>query len=119
LNQQKGESTMKMKRLAALAALILGMIISASAQDKSKASEMTGTVCDQKCVKQDAGKNACDTSCTEHSGQAVFLDEAGTLWKVANPASCKGKMGKKVKVQGEEMDDHSMYLHDVIFANAG
>ena len=110
---------MNMKRVATLAALILGIIISAFAQDKSKASEMTGTVCDQKCVKQDAGKNACDTSCTEHSGQAVFLDDSGNLWKVANPASCKGKMGKKVKIQGEKMDDNTMYLHDVIFANAG
>jgi hypothetical protein len=93
LNQQKGESTMNMKRMTALAALILGMIISASAQDKSKASEMTGTVCDQKCVKQDAGKNACDTSCTEHSGQAVFLDEAGTLWKVSKLQRQDGEKG--------------------------
>jgi len=108
-----------MKRMAALVALILGLLLSASAQDKSKASEMTGTVCDQKCVKQDSGKAACDTSCTEHSGQAVFLDDSGNLWKVANPASCKGKMGKKVKVQGEKMGDDTMYLHDVIFANAG
>jgi hypothetical protein len=108
-----------MKRMAALVALILGLLISASAQDKSKASEMTGTVCDQKCVKQDSGKAACDASCTEHSGQAVFLDDSGNLWKVANPASCKGKMGKKVKIQGEKMDDGTMYLHDVIFANAG
>ncbi|HEU4413509.1 MAG TPA: hypothetical protein VFT65_01905 [Candidatus Angelobacter sp.] len=110
---------MNMKKLAALAALILGMGIWASAQDKSKASEMSGTVCDQKCVKQDAGKNACDLSCTEHSGQAVFLDDSGNLWKVANPASCKGKMGKKVNVHGEKVDDNTMYLHDVIYANAG
>jgi len=108
-----------MKRMIALVALILGLLISASAQDKSKASEMTGTVCDQKCVKQDSGTAACDASCTEHSGQAVFLDDSGKLWKVANPASCKGKMGKKVKIQGEKMDDGTMYLHDVIFANAG
>lgn len=110
---------MNMKRLAALVTLILGMVVLTSAQDKSKASEMTGMVCDQKCVKQDAGKNACDTSCSEHSGQAVFLDDSGNLWKVANPASCKGKMGKKVTVQGEKMNDNTMYLHDVIFANAG
>jgi hypothetical protein len=35
------------------------------------------------------------------------------------PASCKGKMGKKVKIQGEKMGDDTMFLHDVIFANAG
>jgi hypothetical protein len=114
---RKGE--INMKRMAALVALILGLLISASAQDKSKASEMTGTVCDQKCVKQDSGAAACDASCTEHSGQAVFLDDSGKLWKVSNPASCKGKMGKKVKIQGEKMGDDTMFLHDVIFANAG
>jgi hypothetical protein len=108
-----------MKRLATLVALILGLLIAASAQEKSKALEMTGTVCDQKCVSQDSGKATCDTSCTEHSGQAVFLDDSGKMWKVANPASCQGKMGKKVKVQGEKMDDGTMYFHDVILANAG
>src|ERR1041385_2338197 len=103
-----------MKRLIALGALILGLSITAVAQDQSKGMEMTGTVCDQKCVKQDADKATCDTSCTEHSGQAVFLDDSGKLWKVANPASCKGKMGKKVTIHGEKKDDGTMYLHDVI-----
>jgi hypothetical protein len=110
---------MNMKRMAALVALILSLLISASAQDKSKASEMTGTVCDQKCVKLDSDKSTCDNSCTEHSGQAVFLDDSGKLWKVANPDSCKGKMGKKVKIQGEKMGDGTMHLHDVIYASAG
>jgi hypothetical protein len=108
-----------MKSRAALVALILGLAISASAQDKSKASDMSGTICDQKCVKQDSGKAACDTSCTEHSGQAIFLDDSGNSWKVANPTSCKGKMGKQVKVKAEKMDDGTMYFHDVILANAG
>ena len=108
-----------MKRMAALIALILGSLISAYAQDQTKTMEMTGTVCDQKCVKQDSDKNSCDTSCTEHSGQAVFLDDSGKLWKVANPVSCKGKMGKKVTIHGEKKDDGTMYFHDVILANAG
>lgn len=108
-----------MKRMAILVAIILGSLISAYAQDQIKTMEMTGTVCDQKCVKQDSEKNSCDTSCTEHSGQAVFLDDSGKLWKVANPASCKGKMGKRVKIKAEKQDDNTMFLHDVIFANAG
>lgn len=108
-----------MKRLVALSALILGLLVPASAQDQSKTLEMTGMVCDQKCVKQDANKAVCNASCTEHSGQAVFLDDSGKLWNVSNPASCKGKMGKKVKVKGEIMDDNTMFLHDVIWANVG
>ena len=108
-----------MKRFTALGALILGLAITAFAQDQSKMMEMTGTVCDQKCMKQDADKASCDTSCKEHSGQAVFLDDSGKLWKVANPASCKGKMGKKVTIHGEKKDDDTMFFHDVILANAG
>jgi hypothetical protein len=113
----KGETTMK--RLTALFALVLGLFASAAAQDQSKTMEMTGVVCDEKCVTHDSGQAACSTSCKEHSGQAVFLDNSGKLWKVSNPASCKGKMGKAVKVHGEMKDDDTMFIRDVILANAG
>jgi hypothetical protein len=117
--KNKNKEKTNMKRMAALVALILGLWMTAYAQDQSKTVEMTGMVCDQKCVTQDAGKAACNTSCKEHSGQAVFLDDSGKLWKVANPASCKGKMGKKVTIYGEKKDDDTMFFHDVILANAG
>ena len=108
-----------MKRTAALLALALGSTMLMSAQDNSKGTEMTGTICDQKCVKQDAGKAACDTSCTEKSGDAVFVDDQGKATKIANPKMAKGKMGKKVKVHGEIMKDDSMKIYDVILANLG
>ena len=94
-----------MKRIVVLMALVIGLTTLLSAQDKSKPSQMTGTICDQKCVKQDAGKASCDTSCTEQSGEAAFVDDQGKSWKVANPAVCKGHMGKKVKVQCKKMED--------------
>jgi hypothetical protein len=108
-----------MKRTAALLALALGSTMLMSAQDKGKGTEMTGTICDQKCVKQDAGKSACDASCTEKSGDAVFVDDQGKATKIANPKMAKGRMGKKVKVHGEMMKDDSMKIYDVILANAG
>jgi hypothetical protein len=108
-----------MKRTAALLALALGSTMLMSAQEKSKGTEMTGTICDQKCVKQDAGKAACDTSCTENSGNAVFVDDLGKATKIANPKMAKGKMGQKVKVHGEMMKNDSMKIYDVILANAG
>jgi hypothetical protein len=108
-----------MKRTAALLALALGSTMLMSAQDKSKGTEMTGTICDQKCVKQDAGKATCDSSCTEKSGDAVFVDDQGKATKIANPKMAKGKMGKKVKVHGEMMKDDSMKIYDVILANLG
>ncbi len=109
-----------MKRLAALLALALGTTILMAAQDKNKGTEMTGMICDQKCVKQDAGKSACDASCTEKSGVAVFVDDEGKATKIANPKMVKDKMGKKVKVHGEMMKDKdTMKVYDVVFANAG
>ena len=108
-----------MKRTAALLALALGSTMLMSAQDKSKGTEMTGTICDQKCVKQDAGKAACDASCTEKGGDAVFVDDQGKATKIANPKMAKGKMGKKVKVHGEMMKDDTMKIYDVILANLG
>jgi hypothetical protein len=109
-----------MKRMAALLALALGTAVLVSAQDKSKGTEMTGMICDQKCVKQDAGKAACDASCTEKSGEAVFVDDEGKATKIANPKVAKGKMGKKVKIHGEMMKNKDMMkVYDVVFANAG
>lgn len=109
-----------MKRTGALLALALGAATFLSAQEKSKGTEMTGTFCDQKCVTQDAGKAACDLSCTEQSGEAVFVDDQGKATKVANPEMCKGKMGKKVKIHGKMKKDQNMIqVYDVVFANAG
>jgi hypothetical protein len=94
-----------MKRFVGLMVLVLCMSTFVSAEDKSKGTEMTGTICDQKCVKQDAGKASCDLSCTEQSGNAMFLDDQGKAWNVTNPSVCKGKMGKKVKVNCKRAKD--------------
>lgn len=93
------------KRVVCIIALVFATAPFLSAQDKNKGNDMTGTICDQKCVKQDADKASCDLSCTEQSGQAAFVDDEGKAWKVANPAVCKGKMGKKVKLNGNKMDE--------------
>ncbi len=108
-----------MKRMAALLALALGTATFMSAQDQSKGIEMTGILCDQKCVKQDAGKATCDLSCREKSGQVVFVDDGGKATKVANPEICKGKMGKKVKIHCKMKGQDMMEIYDVVFANAG
>jgi hypothetical protein len=115
----------QMKKLAGLLALVLGCTLSMAAQDTGKSSsgkdtEMTGTLCEAKCVKQDSGKAACDSGCTTKSTDVVFIDDEGKATKVANPKMAKGKMGKKVKVHGEMMQNKDeMKLYDIIFANAG
>jgi|SRR5690242_749445 len=111
-----------MKRITVILLLVLGSAVLLPAQEQNKGDELTGTICDQKCVKQDAGKAACDLSCTERSGEAFFIDDGGKATKIANPQVCKGKMNQKAKVRAEmkkDQDSNYMFLHDVIWANAG
>jgi hypothetical protein len=109
-----------MKRMTALLALLLASTVFVSAQDNGQGKEMTGILCDQKCVKQDAAKAACDLSCTEKSGVRMFVDDNGKATKVANPEICEGKMGKKVKIHGTmTKDKDAMKVYDVVLANAG
>ena len=103
-----------MKRIACILALVFAVNPFLFAQDKSKGSDMTGTICDQKCVKHDADKASCDLTCKEQTGDAAFIDDQGKVWKVANPAVCKGHMGKKVKVNCKKMEDQQ----DTMWINA-
>jgi hypothetical protein len=109
-----------MKRMAGLLAIVLGSMTLLFPQDKAKGTEMTGVLCNSKCVKQDAGKAVCDSTCSEKSKDVVFVDDQGKATPVANPNMAKGKMGKKVKVHGEMMKGKDMMeIYDVVFANAG
>ncbi len=84
-----------------------------------KGTEMTGYLCDSKCVKQDAGKATCDANCTEESNQVVFVSDQGKVVPVDNPEVAKGKKGK-CTIHGEMMKDQGkLHVYDVIFANAG
>ncbi len=94
-----------MKRIAGLFVAVLLSAVLLCAQEKGKETEMTGWICDAKCVKQVDGKATCDPDCKDKSGEAVLVDDQGKAWKVTNPAVCKGKMGKKVKVQCKKMED--------------
>lgn len=98
-------TTKHIKRIISVTAFVFAVSPFIFAGDKNKETEMTGTICDQKCVKQDADKAACDLSCTEQSGQAAFVDNQGKAWKVANPSTCKGKMGKKAKANVKQMGE--------------
>lgn len=109
-----------MKRIAGLLALVLGATIMMYGQDKGKGSEMTGWICNSKCVQQNAGVAACDLKCTDKTGEAVFVDDQGKVTKIANPRKVKGAMGKKVKVKAEMMDDKDMMeIYDVVHLNGG
>jgi len=108
-----------MRKLAALLVFVLASALFAAAQydnaaaqdkdktatasDKGKAGgmEMTGWLCNEKCVKPDGDKQSCDANCSDTSGDVVFIDDQGKSWKVGNQKMAKSHSGKKVKMSGK------------------
>jgi hypothetical protein len=104
-----------MKRIACLLVAVLGLGISLFAEDMGKATEMTGWLCNNKCVAQTAGHAACDQNCADKSGDVVMVDDQGKVFKIANQDKVKGLAGKKAKmkcrpVKGEK---DTMYVDTV------
>jgi hypothetical protein len=104
-----------MKKIAWLLAPVLGLGISLFAEDMGKAAEMTGWLCNNKCVAETAGHAACDQNCADKSGDVVMVDDQGRVFKIANQDKVKGLAGKKAKmkcrpVKGEK---DTMYIDTV------
>jgi hypothetical protein len=88
---------MKYQRWLFLA--VLCMTASLFAQDsKENQKQMMGTICNSACVVKQSDLNTCNTSCTDKSGDAVLVDDAGKVTKIANPKMAMPHMNKKVKV---------------------
>jgi hypothetical protein len=88
-----------MKRIARLLVAVLGLGVSLLADDMGKATEMTGTLCNNKCVTQTASHAACDQNCTDKSGDVVMVDDQGKVFKIANQDKVKGLGGQKAKMK--------------------
>ena len=107
-----------MKKMAWVLVFVLGLGVSLFAEDMGKATEMTGWLCNNKCVAQTAGRAACDLGCTDKSGDVVLVDDHGQVYKIANQDKVMSNAGKKVKmkcrpVKGEKdtmyVDSFSLY----------
>jgi hypothetical protein len=107
-----------MKRIALLLAMILSSVM-LYAQETQKGHEMTGTICDSKCVTQSAGQSSCDLNCTQTGGDAVFIQDNGKVTKIANPEKVKGHMMKRVKVMGEMMENQTMNIYEIYSLGPG
>jgi hypothetical protein len=57
-----------MKPIICLLVAVLGPGVSLFAEDMSKATEMTGWLCNNKSVAQTSGHAACDQNCADKSG---------------------------------------------------
>ena len=95
---------MMLRKIAPMLALSLFPLMMFG-QQKQQTSDMTGTICSSKCVNRSSERAACDLGCTEKGGEAVFVEENGTVTKVANPDKVKGFMGKHVKAKCKMMQD--------------
>lgn len=120
-----------MRKLAALLVFVLASVLFAAAQydsgaDKSTAADtaktsamdMTGWVCSSKCVKQDAGKASCDSTCKENGGDLVFVDDQGKTFNIANQKMAKKHVGKQVKMKGH-MKGEMMQVDQLVDLNPG
>lgn len=107
-----------MTRLAGLFAVLLcsALMLAADGGDKGKGTEMTGFICNSKCVSQSADKASCDLNCKDKGGDAVFVDDQGKVTKIANQKKVKSHQGQKVKMVAD-MDKNNadmMYVYDVL-----
>lgn len=106
-----------MKRIANFLVAALLSTVPLSAQDMDKTADMSGWLCNSKCVTQNAGHAACDQSCADKTGDVVLVDDQGKVYKIANQDKVAGHAGKKAKlkckpVKGEKdtMNVDSIYL---------
>jgi hypothetical protein len=107
-----------MKRCTALLAIVLGSVM-LYAQDAPRGHEMTGTICDSKCVTQSVGQSSCDMNCTQKGGDAVFVEDNGKVTKIANPEKVQGNMMKKVKVMCDMTEEHTMNIYEIYSLGPG
>jgi hypothetical protein len=107
-----------MKRIPYLLVALLASAISLYAEDMGKTNDMTGWLCNSKCVTKSATHAACDQGCTDKSGDVVLVDNHGQVFKIANQDKVMSQAGKKVKmkcrsVKGEKdtmyVDTFSLY----------
>ena len=110
-----------MKRMAWLLIPILAPAMSIYAQDTSKATTMTGMLCNSTCVTQSSGHSACDQSCADKSGEIVFIDDQDRVLKIANQETVKPHAGKKVKMQCRPVagQNDTMYVDTVSLYGGG
>ncbi len=87
-----------MRRISGIFLLVLGLAVVMCAQNSNTAKEMNGTLCDSRCVTQQGNVATCNTTCTKKSGVAVFVDDQGSVQRIANQDICKSHMNKHVKM---------------------
>ena len=93
-----------MKQLAWLFLVVLCSAILLNAADNT----MTGWVCDSACVVQHDNRTTCDPSCTQRSGNVVFISDRGEISAVSNPDICASHMNKHVRATYSNLEQKEL-----------
>lgn len=75
------------------------------AGNKNNPSEMTGWICNAKCVDQSSGTATCNKSCSETGGKVVFISDKGQVLQIANQDKAQPMSGKKCKMKAQQDPD--------------
>ncbi len=82
--------------------------------DDAKGKDMSGWVCNSKCVTQTGNKSTCDKNCTETSGDVVFIGGDGSVSKIENQDKVASMSGKKVRMRAAmNKDKGMMYVYEI------
>ncbi len=91
-----------MKRMAWALVPLFCTAILLFAGDKNSAKEMTGWVCNEKCVDHSSGTATCSKNCSETSGKVVFLSDQGQVLQIANQDKAQPMAGKHCKMTAKK-----------------
>jgi len=90
-----------MKRILMLSLVMI--CFTALLYAKGPKQVMDGTICNSQCVSQVSNRATCDPTCTDTSGDTVFVNDSGAVAPVANPDICQSHMGKHVKMTATQV----------------
>ena len=93
-----------MKRIICFFIVGVCSAILLNAEDQSMIS---GWVCDSKCVVLNGDQTTCNANCAERSGDAVFIDDSGTVTRISNPQSCAPHMNQRVSATATKVNNEA------------
>jgi len=104
-----------MKRIAWLLVTIFCLAILLCASDKNNSMDMTGWVCNAKCVDHSTGTATCNRSCSESSGAVVFIDSKGRVLQISNQEMATPMSGKRCHLKGKmDPDTNAIAVQNIV-----